>query len=90
MADTPFVHLHCHTEYSLLDGAIRTKELVRKAAEFRMPAVAITDHGNLYGAIEFLTRLRKGPASSRSSAARLMSRQSFCMIATLLQEKKSI
>jgi DNA polymerase-3 subunit alpha len=53
MAAVPFVHLHCHTEYSLLDGAIRTKDLVRKAAEFGMPAVAITDHGNLYGAIEF-------------------------------------
>jgi DNA polymerase III subunit alpha len=53
MAAVPFVHLHCHTEYSLLDGAVRTKELVRKAAEFGMPAVAITDHGNLYGAIEF-------------------------------------
>ncbi|MGA9579672.1 MAG: DNA polymerase III subunit alpha, partial [Terrimicrobiaceae bacterium] len=53
MAAVPFVHLHCHTEYSLLDGAIRTKELVAKAAEFGMPAVAITDHGNLYGAIEF-------------------------------------
>jgi DNA polymerase III subunit alpha len=53
MATVPFVHLHCHTEYSLLDGAIRTKDLVRKATEFGMPAVAITDHGNLYGAIEF-------------------------------------
>src|SRR5213082_2432707 len=48
-----FVHLHLHTEYSLLDGAIRIKELMKKAAEFKMPAVAITDHGNLYGAIEF-------------------------------------
>jgi DNA polymerase-3 subunit alpha len=48
-----FVHLHLHTEYSLLDGAIRMKELMKKAAEFRMPAVAITDHGNLFGAIEF-------------------------------------
>ena len=53
MAAVPFVHLHCHTEYSLLDGAVRTKDLVRKAAECGMPAVAITDHGNLYGAIEF-------------------------------------
>src|SRR5262245_20816434 len=53
MAAVPFVHLHCHTEYSLLDGAIRTKDLVAKAAAFGMPAVAITDHGNLYGAIEF-------------------------------------
>src|SRR5437899_2140968 len=48
-----FVHLHLHTEYSLLDGAIRMKELMKKAAEFEMPAVAITDHGNLFGAIEF-------------------------------------
>ncbi len=48
-----FVHLHLHTEYSLLDGAIRMKELMKKTAEFKMPAVAITDHGNLFGAIEF-------------------------------------
>src|SRR5436853_5571266 len=48
-----FVHLHLHTEYSLLDGAIRMRELMRKAAEFKMPAVAVTDHGNLFGAIEF-------------------------------------
>src|SRR6266481_5117831 len=48
-----FVHLHLHTEYSLLDGSIRMKELMKKAAEFKMPAVAMTDHGNLFGAIEF-------------------------------------
>src|SRR6266446_590285 len=48
-----FVHLHLHTEYSLLDGAIRVKELMKKAQEFKMPAVAVTDHGNLFGAIEF-------------------------------------
>src|SRR5436309_447553 len=48
-----FVHLHLHTEYSLLDGSIRMKELMKKAAEFEMPAVAMTDHGNLFGAIEF-------------------------------------
>src|SRR6059036_1576634 len=48
-----FVHLHLHTEYSLLDGAIRMKALMKKAAEYKMPAVAITDHGNLFGAIEF-------------------------------------
>jgi DNA polymerase III subunit alpha len=53
MARDSFVHLHLHTEYSLLDGAIRMKELMKKAAEFKMPAVAMTDHGNLYGAIEF-------------------------------------
>ena len=48
-----FVHLHLHTEYSLLDGAVRMKELMKKAVELEMPAVAITDHGNLHGAIEF-------------------------------------
>src|SRR5437764_2348430 len=53
MALDSFIHLHLHTEYSLLDGAIRMKELMKKAAEFKMPAVAITDHGNLFGAIEF-------------------------------------
>ena len=53
MPGDSFVHLHLHTEYSLLDGAIRMKELMKKAADFKMPAVAITDHGNLFGAIEF-------------------------------------
>ena len=48
-----FVHLHLHTEYSLLDGAVRMRELMKKAAEMDMPAIAITDHGNLFGAIEF-------------------------------------
>ena len=47
------VHLHLHTEYSLLDGAVRIADVMKKAAEYEMPAVAITDHGNLYGAIEF-------------------------------------
>ena len=54
-----FVHLHLHTEYSLLDGAVRMKELMKKAAEFKMPAVAITDHGNLFGAIEFYQEATK-------------------------------
>ena len=48
-----FVHLHTHTEYSFLDGAIRIKDLVAKAKEFGMPALAITDHGGLFGAVEF-------------------------------------
>src|SRR5436305_11312561 len=53
MSRDSFVHLHLHTEYSLLDGAIRMKELMKQAVQFNMPAVAITDHGNLFGAIEF-------------------------------------
>nr|QDY92638.1 DNA polymerase III subunit alpha [uncultured Planctomycetota bacterium] len=48
-----FVHLHLHTEYSLLDGACRVKDLVQACKQMDMPAVAITDHGNLFGAIEF-------------------------------------
>src|SRR3954463_6333914 len=53
MPSDSFVHLHLHTEYSFLDGAVRMKELMKKAKEMGMPAVAITDHGNLHGAIEF-------------------------------------
>ncbi|CAN5225948.1 DNA polymerase III subunit alpha [soil metagenome] len=59
MPSDSFVHLHLHTEYSLLDGAIRMKELMQKAKKFGMPAVAITDHGNLYGAIEFYQEAKK-------------------------------
>jgi DNA polymerase III subunit alpha len=58
MPSDSFVHLHVHTEYSFLDGAVRMKELMKKAAEFEMPAVAITDHGNLHGAIEFYQAAR--------------------------------
>jgi DNA polymerase III subunit alpha len=53
MDDRPFVHLHCHTHYSLLDGANRIPELVAHVKSQGMNAVAITDHGNLFGAIEF-------------------------------------
>ncbi len=54
MAEPSFVHLHNHTQYSLLDGAQRLEELVDQAVRFGMPAVAMTDHGNLFGAIPFL------------------------------------
>jgi len=54
-----FVHLHCHSEYSLLDGAIRVEDLVKKASELAMPAVALTDHGNLYGAVPFYQAAKK-------------------------------
>ncbi len=53
MAATPFVHLHLHSQYSLLDGAIKLDPLFERAARLGMPAVALTDHGNLFGAIEF-------------------------------------
>jgi DNA polymerase-3 subunit alpha len=48
-----FVHLHLHTEYSLLDGAARIKEVVRRAKELGMPALAVTDHGAMYGVVDF-------------------------------------
>ncbi len=53
MKHADFVHLHVHTQYSLLDGACHLERLVDKAAQFKLPALSITDHGNLYGAIKF-------------------------------------
>ncbi|MFR1565422.1 MAG: DNA polymerase III subunit alpha [Christensenellales bacterium] len=49
-----FVHLHVHTEYSLLDGATRISKIFQRCDELGMPAIAITDHGNMYGALEFV------------------------------------
>ena len=54
-----FVHLHCHSEYSLLDGANRIEDLIARAQEFEQPALAITDHGNLHAAWEFQEKARK-------------------------------
>ena len=53
MKHADFVHLHLHTQYSLLDGAIRPKEVFARAKEYNLPSLAITDHGNMFGAIEF-------------------------------------
>jgi DNA polymerase-3 subunit alpha len=55
----PFVHLHAHSEYSLLDGSIKVEDLVRRAKELGMPAVALTDHGNMHGAIHFYRAAKK-------------------------------
>ena len=54
-----FVHLHVHTQYSLLDGAIRIDPLLKRAADYGMNAVAITDHGTMFGAIEFYEKANK-------------------------------
>ncbi len=59
MEHSKFVHLHLHTQYSLLDGAIRPDALIDAAKEYKMPAVAMTDHGNIFGAVEFYTKARK-------------------------------
>jgi len=53
MKKAKFVHLHLHTQYSLLDGAVKIKNLIEKAKKYNIPAVTITDHGNLFGVIEF-------------------------------------
>src|SRR5947199_9819408 len=58
MAQGSFVHLHCHSHYSLLDGANRIPELVARTKRLGMNSIALTDHGNLYGAIEFYQECR--------------------------------
>ncbi len=60
MLHAEFVHLHLHTNYSLLDGACRITPLVKRAAELKFPALAMTDHGNMFGAIEFYKTCTKG------------------------------
>src|SRR6056300_603674 len=59
MPADPFIHLHLHTEHSLLDGAVRVKDLIKKAQRCKMPAVAMTDHGNIFGAIDFYQAAKK-------------------------------
>jgi DNA polymerase-3 subunit alpha len=54
-----FVHLHLHSEYSLLDGACRIDDLIAKAVELEMPAIGLTDHGVMYGSMEFYTKCKK-------------------------------
>jgi DNA polymerase-3 subunit alpha len=55
----PFVHLHCHTDYSLLDGACEISQLMDLAVEQKMPSIAMTDHGNLFGAVEFYNKAKE-------------------------------
>ncbi len=59
MVHAEFVHLHVHSEYSLLDGAAQLEKLVQKAQALRFPALALTDHGNLFGAIDFYLAAQK-------------------------------
>src|SRR3954451_16592205 len=59
MPKMSFVHLHCHSEYSLLDGANRIDDLIRRAPELEQPALAITDHGNLHAAFELQEQAKK-------------------------------
>ena len=66
-AARPFVHLHCHSHYSLLDGASEIEALVKRAKEHGMNALALTDHGNLHGALEFYRKL-----GARGGEAKIM------------------
>ncbi|MDP3386720.1 MAG: DNA polymerase III subunit alpha, partial [Eubacteriales bacterium] len=59
MANKKFVHLHVHTEYSLLDGAARISKLIEKAAAYSMDSIAITDHGNMHGVVQFYKEAKK-------------------------------
>src|SRR5260370_2600954 len=59
MQHAEFVHLHVHSEYSLLDGAARLEKLVQKAKDLHFPAIALTDHGNMFGAIDFYLAAQK-------------------------------
>jgi DNA polymerase-3 subunit alpha len=59
MKHADFVHLHVHTQYSLLDGTIRLDDLLKKAREYQMPAIAMTDHGNMFGAVSFYQQAYK-------------------------------
>lgn len=57
--ESEFVHLHLHTEYSLLDGVGKIDEYIARAVELGMKAIAITDHGNMFGAVEFYKKAMK-------------------------------
>ena len=59
MSQSQFVHLHLHTDYSMLDGACNIERLVHRVKELDMPAVAMTDHGNIFGAVGSPTPLKK-------------------------------
>lgn len=58
MLSNSYVPLHLHTQYSLLDGAIKIDDLITKSLEFKLPAVAMTDHGNIFGAVEFYKKAK--------------------------------
>ena len=70
MSSRPFVHLHCHSHYSLLDGASKIPALVKRAKALGMPALAVTDHGNLYGAVEFLREAKAAGLQADRRASR--------------------
>ncbi|MBX9602630.1 MAG: DNA polymerase III subunit alpha, partial [Bryobacteraceae bacterium] len=77
MSQRPFVHLHCHTDYSLLDGACEITQLMELVAEQQQPAVAMTDHGNLFGAVEFYNAAKEKGVHPIIGCELYVSRQSY-------------
>ncbi|HEY1100998.1 MAG TPA: PHP domain-containing protein, partial [Myxococcota bacterium] len=59
MSNSDFAHLHLHTQYSFLDGAIRMKDLIKRTSELGMNTVAVTDHGNMFGALDLYQQATK-------------------------------
>lgn len=66
-----FTHLHLHTEYSLLDGANKIKILAKRIKELGMKSVSVTDHGNMFGAIDFYTSMKKKALNLSSAWKRI-------------------
>ena len=65
-----FIHLHVHSEYSLLDGYATTKAIAERAVELGMDSIALTDHGVMYGAMEFYAAAKKAKADAKKAEAR--------------------
>ena len=82
--DDPFVHLHVHTEFSMLDGAARLPDLFARAEELKMPAVAITDHGNMFGAYEFYK------AASKTGVKPIIGCETYMTPKTRRSERKRV
>ena len=89
-ADKNFVHLHVHSDYSLLDGACRIDRLMDRATELGMTSLALTDHGNLYGAIEFYNLLSEFYFTSSTptlfNSGTLHSQLSSCYLSTVMDD----
>lgn len=79
MAERQFTHLHLHTEYSLLDGACRINRLMERVKELGQTSVAITDHGVMYGVVDFYKAAKKR-GFTRLSAVKFMSLRALALI----------
>ena len=78
-----FVHLHVHTDYSLLDGVCRIDRLIEKAIDYKYRAIAITDHGNMFGVIEFYDAMMK-------AGLKPIIGEEFYVAPTSMRDKKTV